>query len=432
MKVRAVTLGCKVNTYESEYVLSEFKKKGYEITDGISDIYIINTCSVTNMSDSKSRKIINKIIRENNSSIIVVMGCMIEAHKDYENDRVNIIIGNKDKSKVVELVEEYLQTKENKKILYDDFDSNFEDMFIEEMSSHTRAYVKIQDGCENFCSYCIIPYTRGRQRSKKKETVLKEINTLVQNGYQEVVLTGIHTGHYGADLKDYDFSDLLMELEKIEGLERIRISSIEITELNDKFLNVLKKSKKIVDHIHIPLQSGCDKILKLMNRKYDMNYYIDKINTIKSIRPNIAITTDVIVGFPDEEDEDFEITRNNIEKIGFTELHVFPYSKREGTVAANMKNQIDGNIKKERVKTLIELSEKLKEEYYLKSINNEEYVLTETINDNIITGHLSNYGKVLFEGDKEDLNKLIKVKLTSYNNGTFNAIKVDILNSKFC
>ena len=254
MKVKAITLGCKVNTYESEYILSKFEEKGYKIVDDDADIYIINTCSVTNTSDAKSRKIINKVARENPNSIIVVMGCMIEAHKDYENDKVNIIIGNKDKSKVVELVEDYIKNKKNKKLLYNDFDKSFEDMFITRMFNHTRAYVKIEDGCENFCSYCIIPYTRGKVRSKDPNKTIDEIKTLVKNGYKEVVLTGIHTGHYGSDIET-TFPDLLKRICKINGLERLRISSIEITELTDEFLDVLKNNKVIVDHMHIPLQS---------------------------------------------------------------------------------------------------------------------------------------------------------------------------------
>ena len=274
MKVKGISLGCKVNTYEIEYVLSSFKKHGYEIVDNDekADIYIINTCSVTNTSDAKSRKVINKVIRENEKACIVVMGCMIEANRDYINDNVNIVIGNKDKNKVVELVEDYLKNKNNIRKLYQDFDSEFEDMFITDMPGRTRAFVKIQDGCENFCSYCIIPYTRGKCRSKKKDIVLNEINTLVSNGYKEVVLTGIHTGHYGED-GEISFSKLLNEIVKIKGLERLRISSIEITELNEDFLSVLKNNEVIVSHLHIPLQAGSDKILKLMNRKYDKDYF---------------------------------------------------------------------------------------------------------------------------------------------------------------
>ena len=414
MKVKAVTLGCKVNSYESEFILNKFLNKGYEIVDNNADIYIINTCSVTNMSDAKSRKVINKTRRENPNSIIVVMGCMIEAHKDYENNEVNIIIGNKDKSKVVELVEEYIDNHVNKKLLYEDFDNSFEDMFIDKMNTHTRAYVKIQDGCENFCSYCIIPYTRGKQRSKDPKKTIEEIKTLVKNGYQEIVLTGIHTGHYGSDLNT-TFSDLLNDICKIEGLKRLRISSIEITELNDDFLSVLKNNKIIVDHMHIPLQSGSDTILKLMNRKYLTNYFFDKINTIRSIRPNISISTDVIVGFPGETEELFKETIEFVKKIKFSKIHVFPFSVRHGTVAETMDNQVAENIKKERVKRLVDVSNELEQEYMDKFIGNTVEVLVETNKDNYSYGHTGNFLKVKINKIVPS-NTLINVKIIKRNN----------------
>ena len=428
MKVGFYTLGCKVNAYETEFLINEFKKKNYEIVsfEEKADIYIINTCSVTNTSDQKSRKIIRQACK-NKGAIVVVMGCYSQMNSNIidDIDGISILIGNKDKNKVVDLVEEYINNKEEFVNIQNIENTTFDDMFIDNFENHTRGFVKIQDGCNNFCSFCIIPYARGNVRSKKKEFVIDEINALVKNGYKEVVLTGIHTGHYGQDLKEYDFSDLLLELEKIDGLERIRISSIEIVELNDKFLKVLKNSKKIVNHIHIPLQSGCDKILKLMNRRYDMKYYIDKINKIRKIRPDMAITTDVIVGFPNETDEDFNITKENIKKLKFVELHVFPYSKRKGTKAADMPNQIDGTIKKKRVKELITISEELKKEYYSKYINNIDYVLSETYNDGYVIGHLSNYGKVKFKGSKDDLNKIIKVRLLQYENDIYLAEKIN-------
>lgn len=423
MKVGFCSLGCKVNAYETEYAINEFKKRGYEIVsfDDYADVYVVNTCSVTNASDQKSRKMLRSACNKNKNAVVVAMGCYAQVNSKVieDIDGVSIIIGNKDKNKIVDLVEEYI--KDNKKIenIYDLFHTSFEDMYLDKFENHTRAFVKIQDGCDNFCSYCIIPYTRGNVRSKKKENVVSEIKALVKNGYKEVVLTGIHTGHYGQDLKEYDFSDLLLELEQIDGLERIRISSIEITELTDKFMDVLKTSKKIVNHIHIPLQSGCDKILKTMNRKYDMQYFINKINQIRSIRKDIAITSDVIVGFPGETDEDFNITKENIKKIKFTELHVFPYSKREGTPAAIMKNQIDGNVKKQRVKELIEVSEELKNEYYKKFICKSLEVLVETYSDGYLIGHLSNYGKVKFKGDESLLHNLVMVKLNDYINDEF-------------
>ena len=423
MKVAFYTLGCKVNTYESEVLMNKFKKEGYEIVDfdDISDIYVINTCSVTNTSDQKSRKIIREASRKNKDAIICVMGCYSQLnHEDIKSlgDNIAIILGNNDKSKLLDYISKF---KKNKKQIVKIDDLNkvcFEDMRLDSFEKHTRAFVKIQDGCNNYCSYCIIPYTRGNVRSKKKEDVLDEINTLVKNGYKEVVLTGIHTGHYGQDLKDYDFSDLLRELEKIDGLERIRISSVEITELNDKFLDTLKNSKKIVNHIHIPIQSLCDKTLKDMNRKYDVEYFFNKINEIRSIRPNIAITSDVIVGFPNETDEDFNTTKENIKKLGITELHVFPYSIRKGTRAASMP-QVDGNIKKKRVKELIELSEELKNKYYKSLIGTEEQLLTEKYLDGYLIGHLSNYGLVKVKYNKEILNEVLDVKLLDYKDDIF-------------
>ena len=409
MKVKAVTLGCKVNAYESEYILSSFKDRGYEITNDIADIYIVNTCSVTNTSDAKSRKVINRLIRENPNSIIVVMGCMIEANKDMEIPGVSLIIGNKDKNKVVDLVENYLKDKQVRKILYDNFDDTFEDMFITNMTSHTRAFVKIQDGCENFCSYCIIPYTRGKQRSKDPDLVIKEIETLVSNGYKEIVLTGIHTGHYGSDLQT-TFPDLLKRIVKINGLERLRISSIEITELNDEFFEVLKANPIIVSHLHIPLQAGSDTVLQAMNRKYLTNYFESKVKKIREIRPDISLTTDVIVGFPGETEEEFQETLNFVSKIKFTKVHVFPYSRRKGTKADTMPNQIPENIKKERVKRLIDLSNKLEKEYLDLFLNKEVEVLIEEEYPDYSLGHTGNYLKVKVLKPFKS-NELIKVKI---------------------
>ena len=409
MKVKAVTLGCKVNAYESEYILSSFKDQGYEITNDIADIYIVNTCSVTNTSDAKSRKVINRLIRENPNSIIVVMGCMIEANKDMEIPGVSLIIGNKDKNKVVDLVEAYLKDKQVRKILYDNFDDTFEDMFITNMTSHTRAFVKIQDGCENFCSYCIIPYTRGKQRSKDPDLVIKEIETLVSNGYKEIVLTGIHTGHYGSDLQT-TFPDLLKRIVKINGLERLRISSIEITELNDEFFEVLKANPIIVSHLHIPLQAGSDTVLQAMNRKYLTNYFENKVKKIREIRPDISLTTDVIVGFPGETEEEFQETLDFVSKIKFTKVHVFPYSRRKGTKADTMPNQIPENIKKERVKRLIDLSNKLEKEYLDLFLNQEVEVLIEEEYPDYSLGHTGNYLKVKVLKPFKS-NELIKVKI---------------------
>ena len=413
MKVRSISLGCKVNSYESEYVLSSFKENGYEIVlDGEADVFIINTCSVTNQSDAKSRKVINRIARENPHAIIVVMGCFIEANKDYDNPNVSIIIGNKDKNKVVSLVNEYIKDNKSKKLLYDDFDLKFEDMYITHMNSRTRAFVKIQDGCENFCSYCIIPYTRGKCRSKDKDKVLREIRELVQNGYKEVVLTGIHTGHYGSDINS-NLGDLLEEIVKIDNLQRLRLSSIEITELDDKFLKILNDEKVIVSHMHIPLQAGSDEILKLMNRKYDTKYFEDKINKIRSIRPDISITTDVIVGFPGEDERLFKETYDFIKKIKFTKLHVFPYSSRHGTKAETMPNQVSEQTKKERVKELLALSKNLEREYLEKFVGKVVSVLIETAALESV-GHTGNYLMVKVRG-RIPHNEIVNVMIDKVN-----------------
>lgn len=421
MKVAVYTLGCKVNTYESEYVIKEFLKRGYTLTDFSdpnSDVYLINTCTVTNTSDQKSRKMIRQARAKNKDAIVVAMGCFTQIRNNDNQimDFVDVVIGNKDKSKVVDLTENYIKNKQKIAKIEDINEADFDDMEISYFNTRTRALVKIEDGCENFCSYCIIPYVRGRVRSKKPERVIEEAKRLVNNGYKEIVLTGIHTGHYGADLKDYDFSDLLLELEKIDGLDRIRISSIEITELNDKFLSVLRKSKKIVNHIHIPLQAGSDHILKLMNRKYDKKYYLDKINKIREIRPDMAFTTDVIVGFPLESDRDFNETIAFVKEVSFAGGHVFPYSRRNGTPAAKMTGQITKEEKHIRCKKLISVFDSLEESYYKKHIGCTLTIIAETYEDGFLTGHSDNYLKVRFKGSEDLLGKEIIVKINKYEN----------------
>lgn len=415
MKVGVYTLGCKVNTYESEYVMNLFEEKGYTIAsyDDACDIYIINTCSVTNQSDGKSRKIINQAIRKNPNACIVAMGCYIQANKDNLIDGVDIYIGNKDKSKVVELVEDYLKNKKQIVNLYSDLGNVFEDMEIKKFEGRTRAFVKIQDGCENFCSYCIIPYVRGKCRSKKQGKVIEEITELVENGYKEIVLTGIHTGNYGRDL-DTDFGNLLKKIVAIPELYRLRISSIEITELTDKVLEIIKDNAVIVDHLHIPLQAGSDFVLKNMNRKYDKKYFKEKIDIIRKIRPNISITTDVIVGFPGETDELFQESYDFCKEIGFSKIHVFPYSIRKGTPASKFKNQVDGNIKKDRARRLIELSNELEKVYMNKFVHQELEVLVEQNKDGYSLGHTSNYLLVRLNGSYHS-EEIVKVLITGVN-----------------
>ena len=296
MKVAIQSLGCKVNLYESEYITDQFQKAGYETVpfQEIADVYIINTCSVTNTSDVKSRKVIHQAIRRNPDACIVAIGCFIEANHDYHEDGVDILLGNANKSKVLEYVERYWQTKQKANYFVTPIPEKFDDMTMSTFLGRTRAFIKIQDGCENFCSYCIIPYVRGKCRSKNFQTVLEEIQNYVQHGYKEVVLTGIHTGNYGVDLGT-DFAALLREIVKINELVRLRISSIEITELTDEVLQIIRDNDVIVDHLHIPLQAGSDKILRLMNRKYDLAYFKQKMEQIREIRPDVSLTTDIIV-----------------------------------------------------------------------------------------------------------------------------------------
>ena len=411
MRAGILTLGCKVNTYESEFIINELKKRGYEICDfnEVCDVYIINTCTVTNTSDIKSRKMIRKAIRMNPDACVVALGCFIEANHDFRLDGLDIVVGNKDKSKVVDLIDEWFLKRKEIRDLYKDVAYEFEDMYINSFPGRTRAFVKIQDGCENFCSYCIIPYVRGKCRSKKLEVVLKEIKDLVSNGYQEVVLTGIHTGNYGVDLGT-NFANLLKEVVKIEGLKRLRISSIEITELTDEVLEVMRDNEVIVDHMHIPLQAGSNKILKLMNRKYDLDYFFKKIKEIKSVRPTMAITTDVIVGFPGEEEEDFLETIETCKKIGFSKIHVFPYSERRGTKAMELEGHVDPKIKKERAKRLLEVSKELENNYFSSFIGRDVVVLVEEFRDGYSYGHTDNYLHVKIVGEIEH-NTFVKVRI---------------------
>ena len=410
--VGILTLGCKVNTYESEYIISKLKEKEYEIKDfnDICDVYIINTCTVTNTSDIKSKKMIRQAIKRNPDACIVAMGCFIEANKDYEIEGLDIVVGNKDKSKIPNLIDEYFNKKETIKRLYNEEKTIFEDMYITDFPGRTRAFVKIQDGCENFCSYCIIPFVRGKCRSKEQTKVLKEITDLVNNGYQEVVLTGIHTGNYGVDLNT-NFATLLKEIVKIEGLKRLRISSIEITELTEEVLEVIKDNNVIVDHMHIPLQAGSNEVLKLMNRKYDLDYYYNKINEIRTIRPNMSITTDVLVGFPGETEEMFKRTIKTCRDLELTKMHVFPFSLRKGTKAETLPNHIDNEEKKSRARRLLEASKELELNYYSKYLNKEVEVLVEETKDGYSFGHTGNYLYVKINKELKH-NTFVTVKIT--------------------
>lgn len=429
MKFSILTLGCKVNAYESSAMKEILLENGYfEAKENeISDVCIINTCSVTHVSDAKSRQMIRKMIKLNPNCIIAVVGCYSQMFSDVvkEIKGVNIVIGTKYRNQIHKLIEEYIQTKKQI-VKIDSYDSKqtFENMNVTPFLEKTRAYLKIQDGCNNFCTYCIIPYARGPQRSRDRFDIFKEVENLLNLGYKEIVLTGIHTGSYGFESGNYRLSDLIEDMiSRFPNLCRLRISSIEIIEIDDKLIELIANSKVVVSHLHIPLQAGSDEILKLMNRHYDIKYFKEIVNKIRSKVPNIALTSDVIVGFPNETDELFKETVKNIKEINFSQLHVFPYSPRKGTIAANMKNQIDPKIKKERVQELMNLSRKLHGAYIEKFLNQEVNVIFETIDEQgYLIGHSDNYIKIRAKGTENDLNCLKKVKLVSFLDSQANGI----------
>lgn len=397
MKVVVETLGCKVNAYESELIKEMFLNNKDEIIDDktLADVIVINTCTVTNQADSKGRKLIRQARRDNEKAILIVCGCMTQNHEDIDID-ADIIIGNKDKSKILDLIDEFKKNKKQIRLFYDLRNVSFEDMKITHFEHKTRGFVKIQDGCNNFCTYCIIPFVRGNIRSKNIDVAYDEIKCLVDNGYQEIVLTGIHTGSYGVG-ENFDLVDLIRKISTLDGLKRIRISSIEITELNDKFMEEFKNNLKICSHLHVPIQSGSDNVLKNMNRKYDIAYFKERTSLIKSLRDDVNLTTDLIVGFPEETDEDFKTTKQNLIDIGFSKIHTFPYSIRRGTKASMMK-QVNDTVKKNRTHEILELSDKLESAYYQKFIGKTVSVLVE---DNY-SGFTSNYIKVHFDDFQEN------------------------------
>lgn len=410
MKVGICSLGCKVNIYESEVVTDLLKKGGYEIVpfEDKADIYIINTCSVTNESDKKSRKMINRAKKNNSEAIVVVMGCYSQVSSD--DIEADIILGNKDKSKIVEILNDFIRDRESKKIIYDLSSVEFEKMEISHFDNHTRAFVKIQDGCNAFCSYCIIPYTRGRVRSKNKEDVIEEVSRLVKDGYKEIVLTGIHTGRYGIDINS-SLYELLCELVKIPNIYRIRLSSIEINEVTPEIIDLYKNNKIMARHLHVPLQSGSNKILKLMNRRYNKEEFMKMIDKLREIE-DISLTTDLIVGFPNETDDDFEETMDTLKKIHFTKIHTFPYSRRRGTVADKMDGHISGDIKKKRVHEVIELSNEYENEYYKSKISKVYDGVVERHNNGLVVVHTSNFIPVIIDdNDNIENNSIVNVKI---------------------
>lgn len=415
------TLGCKVNTYESEAVYRMFLKEGYTKVDfkESADVYVINTCTVTNTGDKKSRQMIRRAVRQNPEAVVVVMGCYAQvAPEEIEKiEGVDIVIGTKHRDQLVQYVQKFQEQRQPIKTIDNIMRvRDYESLELDHFSENTRAFLKIQEGCNNFCTFCIIPWARGLIRSEKPETVIDKAQRLVDNGFHEIVLTGIHTAGYGSDLEEYDFGDLLNDIsQQVKGLKRLRISSIETSQITDKVLDALKNSNIIVDHLHVPLQSGSDKILKAMHRKYTTAEYAEKIHEIRQIFPKIAITTDVIVGFPGEGEEEFKEMYDFIEQIGFTELHVFPYSKRSGTPAATMENQVPEITKTMRVSELIALSEKLAYKYAKQFEGEVLEMIVESAYErdgkHYVVGHAANYLKVECPGNADLVKQLVPVRI---------------------
>ena len=408
-------LGCKVNAYELSAISSLLLEKGYEEDANNPDVVIINTCSVTATADQKSRQHIRKMQKMFPSAIIAVMGCYSQGNYQFIKDEIKptILLGTSHRKEVVDLIEKALNEKNEYCLIEENTRAfEYEELGITSYSENVRAFLKIQDGCNNFCTYCIVPYRRGKMRSRNKENVIKEAEYLIKQGYQEIVLTGIHVGGYGQDLRDCSFSDLVETLSNLEGLKSLRISSIEESEIDDKLIKLIKDKDSLAKHLHIPLQAGSNHVLKLMNRKYTREQFIEKIKTIKTLMPDVMISGDVIVGFPQETDEDFRDTYNLCEEC-FDMLHVFPYSLRPGTVAARMDGQISPDVKKQRSKELLELSDKLYMKFASKFIGQDVTVLVEKYDEQkgINIGHTSNYLSVEIPLKESKVGQFITVKL---------------------
>ena len=410
-KVAIHSLGCKVNSYEAESMEIMLRDEGYEIVpfseDVQADIYIINTCSVTNIADRKSRQMLHKSKKINPDAIVVAAGCYVNADtkKAAEDNAVDIVLGNNCKINIVEALENYYKDKNNSEMVVDFKEKQeYEELKLDEVSTHTRAYIKIQDGCNQFCSYCIIPYTRGRIRSRDIDEIEEEVTKLVSKGFKEVVLTGIHLTSYGVDNNKGSLLEVIMRLDKIEGLQRIRLGSLEPRVITEEFAKTLSSSKKICPHFHLSLQSGCDTVLKRMNRKYTTQEYYDKCCILRKYFNNPAITTDVIVGFPQETEEEFEATKVFLEKVHFYEMHIFKYSRRKGTVADKMKEQVADTVKSERSAVLLALEKAQSLEYRKMYIGKRLEVLIEELTEidgrSYYTGYTKNYIRVAIAADE--------------------------------
>lgn len=422
-KVAFITLGCKVNQYETNAMTQEFIKNDYKVVehDEVADIYIVNTCTVTNMSDRKSRQMLRKVKEENPHAIIIACGCYAQVAKSEleKIEEIDIVLGNSEKKKIVEYTKEFIKNR-NKEIHIEDVMYNKEYIEFGDVTytEKTRAVIKVQDGCDRFCSYCIIPYARGRVRSRKPESVISEIEKIAKEGIKEVVITGIHVASYGKDFKeDYKLIDLLEEINKINGIKRIRLGSIEPLLITEEFVERLKKLEKICHHFHLSLQSGCDETLKRMNRRYTTEQFRTIVKRLREAYNDVILTTDIIVGFPEETDEEFNKTYEFLKEINFYKMHVFKYSQRKGTKAAAMKKQIDGNIKEKRSKALIQLSNENEKKYNENYIGKIVEVLFEEKKDDLYQGHTQNYILVKCKTDNDISEKICKVKCKRIEKG---------------
>jgi len=425
------TLGCKVNHYETEAVWQLFKDAGYARVDFAdhADVYVVNTCTVTNTGDKKSRQVIRRAIRQNPDSVICVTGCYAQTSpaEIMAIPGVDVVVGTQDRHKMIGYIEQFREERMPINAVGNIMKAKiYEELDVPAFTDRTRASLKIQEGCNNFCTFCIIPWARGLMRSRQPEDVLKQAQQLVDAGYKEIVLTGIHTGGYGEDLKDYNLAKLLKALESVNGLERLRISSIEASQITDEVLDVLKDSPIVVRHLHVPIQSASDTVLRRMRRKYTMAEFGERITRLKEVLPDCAITSDVIVGFPGETEEEFMETFNFINDHKFSELHVFPYSKRTGTPAAMMDDQVEESIKEERVARLIALSDQLAKEYASKYEGELLEIIPEEFSEEAggrLVGYTDNYLRVAIEGDESMIGQLVRVKITKagypMNDGQF-------------
>lgn len=419
-KVAFCSLGCKVNQYETNAMAQKFIEHGYEVVefDEYADVYIVNTCTVTNVADRKSRQMLRRAKEINKDATLVACGCYAQVAKEElkKIPEIDLIIGNNEKNDIIQIVENHIAQKGAEDLVSDVmYKLDYVELGTTTYTEKTRAVIKVQDGCDRFCSYCLIPYARGHIRSRKIENVIEEIKKVVEEGINEVVITGIHIASYGRDFKGENIGliDLLEEINKIQGLHRIRLGSIEPTIITDEFVERLSKLDKICDHFHLSLQSGCTETLKRMNRRYTTEEFRDVTKRLRSKFPNAALTTDIIVGFPGETDYEFNTTYEFLKEIAFYKMHIFKYSQRKGTKAAVMPNQIDGKIKEERSKKLIELSNENEYNYNKKYIGKQVEVLFEEREGEYLKGHTTNYIVVKHKTDKDDLiNKIAKVTVS--------------------